>query len=234
MKNTTSLNFELYCVYKEFINTCKTKLYDNNLVLHNHHIIPTHLGGTNEKNNIVKLSVEDHINAHLLLANCFDKDSYENISNLRSARFLNKNSILDKETLYKIQQTYIGENNPFFGKTHTPENREKFARAAIKFFKDKTYEELYDENFEIEKQKRSDGVKRYWNDLNEDQKAERNNNVSKSLIGKAPWNKGVKYIYIVDDMRYETLNDALVAFGYTYSRKLYLNHKVLKIKPDKK
>jgi len=34
---------------------------------HNHHIIPRHMGGTNDPNNLIKLSVVDHAAAHLKL-----------------------------------------------------------------------------------------------------------------------------------------------------------------------
>ncbi len=34
---------------------------------HRHHIIPKHAGGTDEKENIILLTVEEHANAHLLL-----------------------------------------------------------------------------------------------------------------------------------------------------------------------
>ena len=45
--------------YKEFIEACKVKIY-NTEYLENHHIIPKSCGGTNDKDNLVYLSLPDH------------------------------------------------------------------------------------------------------------------------------------------------------------------------------
>ena len=123
MTNTTLLRVAEYYTYKNFINSCKDKEYSEDLVLHTHHIIPRCFGGTDEKSNLVKLSVEDHINAHLLFGKCFDENSYEENANLKAARILNNKSIKDKETLRKISLAFSGENNPFYGKKHTEETK---------------------------------------------------------------------------------------------------------------
>lgn len=39
----------------------------NNIMLHKHHIIPKHMGGTNDPSNLVELTVEQHAEAHRLL-----------------------------------------------------------------------------------------------------------------------------------------------------------------------
>lgn len=39
----------------------------NKYHVHKHHIIPKHMGGTDDKSNLVELSVEDHANAHRVL-----------------------------------------------------------------------------------------------------------------------------------------------------------------------
>lgn len=36
-------------------------------ILHKHHIIPRHAGGTNDPSNIIELTVEQHAEAHRLL-----------------------------------------------------------------------------------------------------------------------------------------------------------------------
>ena len=106
MKTTTQLLIEPCSKYKQFLDICKDKTYPEDCVLHKHHIIPKCLGGTNAKNNLIVLSVEDHIAAHLILSKCFDDGSAEQISNLRSARILNKKSIKDQETLKRIANTF--------------------------------------------------------------------------------------------------------------------------------
>jgi hypothetical protein len=38
-----------------------------NIIYHNHHILPKHAGGTNDPSNLIRLSIEDHAEAHRLL-----------------------------------------------------------------------------------------------------------------------------------------------------------------------
>ena len=53
--------------YKEFIESCRgKKLKGNKYQIH--HIVPKCLGGTDDKDNLIKLSWEDHWIAHQLLA----------------------------------------------------------------------------------------------------------------------------------------------------------------------
>lgn len=56
--------------YLEFISFFqernKTCLHDKDVVWHKHHIIPKHAGGTNDKSNIIKLSLPEHSIAHYL------------------------------------------------------------------------------------------------------------------------------------------------------------------------
>jgi hypothetical protein len=37
------------------------------MVKHKHHIIPRHMGGTNDRSNLIELTVEEHAEAHRLL-----------------------------------------------------------------------------------------------------------------------------------------------------------------------
>jgi hypothetical protein len=39
----------------------------SSIIYHNHHIIPKHMGGTDDPSNLIKLTVEEHANAHKLL-----------------------------------------------------------------------------------------------------------------------------------------------------------------------
>lgn len=40
---------------------------NNNTIYHTHHIIPRHMGGTNDPCNLIKLTVEEHAEAHRIL-----------------------------------------------------------------------------------------------------------------------------------------------------------------------
>lgn len=225
MKDTEVLHVEQYFAYKEFLKECLIKKYDVELVLHKHHIIPKCLGGDNSKSNLIKLSVEDHIKAHILLSECFDIGSKEHISNLRSARILNKNSIIDRETLNKISKTYMGENNPFYGKYHTQDVIDKVIENNKKR-KGQSYEEIYGDNCELEKKKRSTSSKAIWANRTVEEKA---SIASKSAIknkGRIPWNKGKGKQIIVDGVKFDSFASA-IEYHKTSKFLLLKNHNVI-------
>lgn len=114
MKNTTLLHLTEYSIYKNFLKECRNKIYSDDLALHNHHIIPRCLGGGNEKTNMIKLSVDDHAKAHLLMSNCFDENSYEQSANLKSARIIGSKSI--KKHLKRLQTLTVEKTIHFMGK----------------------------------------------------------------------------------------------------------------------
>lgn len=74
--------------YVDFINECK--LIEPDINYHKHHIKPRYDGGTNEPDNLIKLSYINHKKAHLLLAECFPKDSKYYMYNIYAARMLSK------------------------------------------------------------------------------------------------------------------------------------------------
>ena len=53
-------------MYHEFIQHCLRKKYPTDTYLEKHHIIPKFLNGSDNKENLVHLSFEDHIKAHFL------------------------------------------------------------------------------------------------------------------------------------------------------------------------
>lgn len=214
MERATYFKLKEYKEYLKFIELCRTKTYDTGLVLHNHHIIPKHLWYNEEKSvndagNLVKLSVNDHIEAHLLLAKCYEEDTYEYISNLRSARIISKKSIKDKFVLDEITKTYIGNKNPFYGKTHTIEVKKKLSDFNRNSKKGKTYEELYGiERAELERKKRA---KKTRTDAEYKEAASK---ASKKLKGKMIGEKnGSSQQYMVDNLLFGCKTDMLNYFG---------------------
>lgn len=233
MEKATKFDLEKYREYKQFIELCRVKEYDKSLVLHSHHIIPKHLhsnlGEVNKKNNLIKLSVEDHITAHLMLAECYEENTYEYISNLRSARLLNAKSVISTDKMERISKTYLGENNPFFGKTHSKESLEKMSKSLSEILKGVTYEERYGERADEEKKKRSESVKRHWESMTEEEKRKRSKKISKSLKGKLAGsnNPSAKEV-IIEDVYYPTLSHAEKELGMSrYKIKKYLNVEII-------
>lgn len=110
-----------------------------------------------------------------LLQECAIKDMYE----------LEKKYIAQYDSYKKgLNSTLGGEG--FLGYTHSLTERKKIVKAIKeggKSHKNKTYEEIYGDDALLEKQKRSDGVKKSWDRVSEEEKQSRISNMQKSLVG---------------------------------------------------
>lgn len=78
---------------------------------HKHHIIPKHMGGSNDSSNIVELAVEEHAEAHRLLYELHgkiqDKVAWLGLAKLAPI----------KELVSELQrETKLGDKNPMYGK----------------------------------------------------------------------------------------------------------------------
>lgn len=78
---------------------------------HKHHIIPRHIGGTDDPSNIVELTVEEHADAHRLLyeehGRVQDKVAWMGLAKLAPM----------KELIAELQrETKLGDKNPMYGK----------------------------------------------------------------------------------------------------------------------
>lgn len=238
MKQADHFNLKNYKKYKDYINFCRKKMYPTNIVLHNHHIIPKHLWfdtdkSVNNTDNIIQLSVEDHITAHLMLAECYESDTYQHISNLRSARILDKKAIKDKKLLDKISKTYLGSNNPFYGKQHSENVKKTLSEKTKLQCGGIAYEERYGGNAMIEKEKRKQGVKRYWDNIDEKSKNIRCKNISTARKGKGVGSdNGFATKLLVNGNYYGSVKDACKALN-TNPYFLYKKNKVEKLNKTK-
>lgn len=221
-KSTENLYLDPYELYKDFIEICRVKNYTDSCITQSHHIIPKALGGTDDKSNLVRLSVEDHMLAHELFAKTFDKGSYEEFVNLSAINLLNK-GIKTKEQLEQHRQLYLGENNPFYDKTHTPETRARLSKTTTETRTGVTYEEFYktEERALSERLKRSKSLEAYHKNLSEDQIKIRSEKISNSLKNKKL--KAHNSLPIeINGVKYESLNDASRKTGISlhYIRKM--------------
>lgn len=98
-----------------------------------HHIVPRCMGGTDDANNLVKLTASEHFIAHLLLHR-----AYPNIEGLVVAVFLmSQNRRYSNKQYARLRERYaevrriqmLGERNTMFGKRHTEETRQKISKA---------------------------------------------------------------------------------------------------------
>ena len=116
-------------LYENLIYKAKSKTRSrNDCAYHNHHIIPKSIGGSNKSDNFVLLTPREHFIAHLLLLRLKNPEH-------RSKMYYAFLRMKECAKTAKAYQRFIdnfskesrGENNPFFGKKHTPENLKKMS-----------------------------------------------------------------------------------------------------------
>jgi hypothetical protein len=136
-------------IYLKLIEKCKERGSDKSKLegyYESHHILPKSLGGNDSVENLVLLTAREHFIAHILLW----KANPDN-TKLMKAAFLMSNrrkgaggkieiqtriSSRVYEALRKDYAAYSskissGENNPFYGKTHTQETKDKILKTKI-------------------------------------------------------------------------------------------------------
>jgi len=109
-----------------------------------HHIIPKSLGGTHDKTNLVKLTAREHLICHMLLPKMVSGNSYHKMINALWAMSKLKNRYhqrthitsrvyekLKKERSAVLSEMYKGNNNPFYGKNHAEDTKEKMKGRAV-------------------------------------------------------------------------------------------------------
>lgn len=86
LKEFIDQNYELEKLkpYEDFLIECSQKDYSGQ-VIHSHHILPKFMKGTNDFNNLINLNCIDHYKSHLILANCFDRETREYKGNIFSS-----------------------------------------------------------------------------------------------------------------------------------------------------
>lgn len=64
-------------IYKQIINFRKENPLDKDQYGENHHIIPRSLGGSDDKENLIRLTAREHFICHMLLAEMYPKETFE-------------------------------------------------------------------------------------------------------------------------------------------------------------
>lgn len=97
-----------------------------------HHIIPKSFGGTNQKTNLVLLTPREHFLCHLLLPKMLHDPI--KIGKMVYAFFRMKNKHKNSRLFDRFRTAYgsltKGENNPFYGRTHSAETKQKISRLG--------------------------------------------------------------------------------------------------------
>ena len=131
--------------YEKWYNQIVLKGKNEKLPGHeHHHILPRSLGGTDDNNNLVYITVREHFVCHWLLTKIYPtgEEHWKMLNALRMMRAENKNqqrydtkitsrvyAKLKEEYANLQSERYRGKNNPFFGKSHTKEARQIISNA---------------------------------------------------------------------------------------------------------
>jgi hypothetical protein len=195
--------------YNKFIEECRKKNYENDKT-HKHHIIPRHMGGNNNIENLIVLSIEDHYKAHILLAESFPKDDPRRRSNFSSAIFI-KREINNLEIILEYRESLKGENNPNYGKKWSEEKKKNFSiRQKVTMSNEDVKKKMRKPKVNTDKMGRCDrtGEKNPFHGKHHSDETKKK--IGESRIGKKPSN--TRKIEI-DGVVYEGLNDAFIATG---------------------
>lgn len=135
-------------IYNLFIDKIKTLNRKKGDIIYYelHHIIPKSFGGKNNKENLILLTLREHIFAHLLLYFINKNDAIKKFKMLSSINvivngdchkkcslFLSKKSILSLELIKKnLGKEMREKNNPFYGKKHNEQTKEKLSKIMKK------------------------------------------------------------------------------------------------------
>ena len=95
-------------------------------IYHTHHIIPRHMGGTDDPSNLVKLTVEEHAEAHRKLY-----EEHGQRGDYLAWKALS-GQIGKEEILYersRLGASQPGETNAMWGKTHSDEAKRKMSET---------------------------------------------------------------------------------------------------------
>jgi hypothetical protein len=90
--------------------------------MHKHHIIPKHMGGTDEPSNLVLLTVEDHAEAHRKLFEQYGKKQDE----LAWKGLL---GLIDKEDMSRELASLNGKK--WLGKKHSESTKQKMSKVHL-------------------------------------------------------------------------------------------------------
>lgn len=138
--------------YYNFIESRRLLEYD--VPTHKHHIIPKFMGGEDIDDNLVELSYEDHLEAHLILAECYPDGSREWIGNIKSAEWISHwiSEYRDGNDLRKvISKSMRGSKNPNFGGLSTSTKQKLRILATGRLHTDETKIKIGDASRGIKK-----------------------------------------------------------------------------------
>ena len=92
------------------------------IIYHKHHIVPRHMGGTDDPSNLINLTIEEHAEAHRMLyeehGKWEDKIAWQMLSG----------QISNAEAANEVRRLANLGNKHFEGKTHSPEYKKELSK----------------------------------------------------------------------------------------------------------
>ena len=163
--------------YYQLIENANKRDYTKIGMFDKHHIIPKSFGGSNDEKNLVKLTPREHYLAHLLLIK-MTKGLYKQKMAFALFRFSPKNTKNRFENSHKYEyfrkvlaKGMTGKNNPFYGKHHTEESKNKIRGENHGLYGKGLYINWVEKYGIEEADKRNESYKR---------------NLSRALMGRTP------------------------------------------------
>ena len=105
---------------------------------HKHHIIPKHMGGTDDPSNLIVLTIEEHAQAHLDLYNehGYTQDLVAHrmlLGQINKAEAIKLLQKAPKSLSWKKQMSkrVTGEGNPMFGRTMSDEHKKAMSKRKM-------------------------------------------------------------------------------------------------------
>lgn len=130
-----------------------------------HHVIPRSLGGGNEKTNLIKLSLQDHLFAHVLLARVHGGGMAVALINmLQFKRYQGRRSRRSYTELKTRARSYLSEL--FTGREASLESRQKMSAGQLARLSDPEKKAARDEALYSQEavERAKEGGRNYWKD----------------------------------------------------------------------
>lgn len=105
-------------------------------IYHVHHVVPKYAGGTDDSSNLVRLTIEEHAQAHLELYHKYGNERDLLAHNMLLGQITKAEAIKVIQRLPKTEQhkkkissALMGEKNPMYGKTISDEQKKVISEA---------------------------------------------------------------------------------------------------------
>jgi hypothetical protein len=128
--------------YDAIIKKAQNKVTEEYTELH--HILPRSLGGSNNDENLVSLTIREHFICHILLTKFTSGEDRNKMlyavilmkgGNDKQPRYINSRLYESVKLLFaKNRKTMTGEKNSFYGKKHSAETRAKMSASKKKLY----------------------------------------------------------------------------------------------------